>query len=695
MAGNKDDKKKDALKSFEDDSDAFFESLLEDAGVETKPKPKPVAAAPKVEAAAKPFQPPARAAAPEPEVQPAPSSALETQSSTSSAGSSDRAPPNLGETSPVAGATGRDAREATSVHTATQDSKPQEVPPAPDDFTEDDLALREALSKFYTKHGPEKLSNVNSIVPKYRGINVATLWAQLSIKYNMPVVESLELMSQTLYVSSPFEVASAKDRTKELEEAFAELRKPPPISSASSSEQDELLRRAIARSAEVGEDQLLRLLTFRGLPDSSPALRAQAWKVLLGYLPMRRHDEWNAIQGEKRALYAGYTSDMLSVSATHDVCVKEAETSTSAVMEAEDLLQEIKQDVERTRTNMEYFRRPDTQAALLALLFVYARLNPGVRYVQGMNEVAAVVLYVMSADPETAEADAFWCFSELMAELKDGFIQALDHSGDGVQGMAETVNALLKRYDPDLAKHLQRSELSLFVFILRWCTVLFAQEVALPGLLRLWDSFLADPCRFEFVVHVSVAVLMSRREELLRMDKTFDLAEAVQAAPRSADLQEILKRAFAICAFERRGDALPQFPPKRDKMVEDLSEWMEGAAQKAAVAASIANQASAVAAEKARLASAVAADKAQAVQAWIEGTAPSRQEAIEQAQTQLSSFWSSVRSKASEVSSSEAMGNAAAKWSSAKELGAGLFARASQKLGGNEPQPPQDSESKS
>lgn len=41
------------------------------------------------------------------------------------------------------------------------------------------------------------------------------------------------------------------------------------------------------------------------------------------------------------------------------------------------------QDVERTRRDFEYFRRPGTKAALTALLFVYAKLNPGVRYVQG------------------------------------------------------------------------------------------------------------------------------------------------------------------------------------------------------------------------------------------------------------------------------------------------------------------------
>lgn len=32
----------------------------------------------------------------------------------------------------------------------------------------------------------------------------------------------------------------------------------------------------------------------------------------------------------------------------------------------------------------------------------------------GMNEIAAILLYVMSVDVESAETDAFWCFNEMM-----------------------------------------------------------------------------------------------------------------------------------------------------------------------------------------------------------------------------------------------------------------------------------------
>lgn len=46
-------------------------------------------------------------------------------------------------------------------------------------------------------------------------------------------------------------------------------------------------------------------------------------------------------------------------------------------------------------------------------LFMYAKLNPGLRYIQGMNELIAPLYWLFKNDPDPiaaqyAEADAFW-----------------------------------------------------------------------------------------------------------------------------------------------------------------------------------------------------------------------------------------------------------------------------------------------
>ena len=63
-------------------------------------------------------------------------------------------------------------------------------------------------------------------------------------------------------------------------------------------------------------------------------------------------------------------------------------------------------------------------------LFVFAKLNPGLTYVQGMNELYAPLYYLFKRDTSAgaathAEADAFFCFVDLISEFRDNFCQQL------------------------------------------------------------------------------------------------------------------------------------------------------------------------------------------------------------------------------------------------------------------------------
>ena len=79
--------------------------------------------------------------------------------------------------------------------------------------------------------------------------------------------------------------------------------------------------------------------------------------------------------------------------------------------------------------------------AISRILFIYARLNTGIKYVQGMNELIAVIYYCFwkfgneaLISPEYHESDVFFCFSNLMSELKDGFLRDLDKERNGIDG---------------------------------------------------------------------------------------------------------------------------------------------------------------------------------------------------------------------------------------------------------------------
>ena len=62
-----------------------------------------------------------------------------------------------------------------------------------------------------------------------------------------------------------------------------------------------------------------------------------------------------------------------------------------------------------------------------------------------MNEIIGPIYYVMATDPnqdwrQFAEADCFFCFTNLMSDIRDFFIRTLDNSSSGIQAMMDRLN---------------------------------------------------------------------------------------------------------------------------------------------------------------------------------------------------------------------------------------------------------------
>lgn len=79
------------------------------------------------------------------------------------------------------------------------------------------------------------------------------------------------------------------------------------------------------------------------------------------------------------------------------------------------------------------------------LLFVFSKLNAGLRYVQGMNELVAPLYMVLRGnaaapeDAQHAEADCFFCFVNLLttSEMRDLYCKSLDRSSSGVRAVLD------------------------------------------------------------------------------------------------------------------------------------------------------------------------------------------------------------------------------------------------------------------
>lgn len=66
----------------------------------------------------------------------------------------------------------------------------------------------------------------------------------------------------------------------------------------------------------------------------------------------------------------------------------------------QELTKLINQDVLRTYPDVPFFRQPELQATMANILFCYARAHPHICYRQGMHELLAPLLFVISGDHE-------------------------------------------------------------------------------------------------------------------------------------------------------------------------------------------------------------------------------------------------------------------------------------------------------
>eukprot|EP01116_Phalansterium_solitarium_P016473 TRINITY_DN3837_c0_g1_i1.p2 TRINITY_DN3837_c0_g1~~TRINITY_DN3837_c0_g1_i1.p2 ORF type:complete len:336 (-),score=114.08 TRINITY_DN3837_c0_g1_i1:114-1121(-) len=315
-----------------------------------------------------------------------------------------------------------------------------------------------------------------------------------------------------------------------------------------------------AVSSESIDFRQIRDLAFQGIPDA-PALRSVYWKLLLSYLPNDRA-QWPALLDKSRAAYRAFVSELVIDPHRADHADQPAEpdhplsTSASSTWNAffkdGEIIEEIDKDVRRTLPHMQFFAMAQHSTALRQILFIYAKLNPGIRYVQGMNEVLAPLYYVFCRDAEPpqaagqddSEADAFFVFSALMGEIRDGFCKSLDKSETGVHGLLERFSQRLLAVDAELWHDFAAKKLDPQFYSFRWLTLLLSQEFELPDVLRVWDALFADARRFDFLYDVCCAMLSLLRESLL--DGSFaDNLKLLQNYPIQ-DVEAILARAVQL-----------------------------------------------------------------------------------------------------------------------------------------------------
>lgn len=318
-------------------------------------------------------------------------------------------------------------------------------------------------------------------------------------------------------------------------------------------------------SRKVVNIRELRRLAAQGIPDGA-GIRSTVWKLLLGYLPCDR-GLWSAELAKKRSQYKHFKEELLmnpseitrrlekSANLENDDSKSESSgmLSRSKVIHEEhplslgktsiwnqffqdtEIIEQIDRDVKRTHPDLHFFSgdsqfAKSNQDALKNILIVFAKLNPGIRYVQGMNEILAPLFYVFRNDPDeenavSAEADTFFCFVELLSGFRDHFCQQLDNSVVGIRSTITKLSQLLKEHDEELWRHLEiTTKVNPQFYAFRWITLLLTQEFNFADSLHIWDTLLSDPeGPQETLLRICCAMLILVRRRLLAGDFTSNL----------------------------------------------------------------------------------------------------------------------------------------------------------------------------
>lgn len=230
-------------------------------------------------------------------------------------------------------------------------------------------------------------------------------------------------------------------------------------------------------------------------------------------------------------------------------------------IESARLLDEVRKDVDRTFPDLAFFLDPREDlgkrryAAIERILFVWSKHNRGVKYVQGMNEIAGTIYYVLAHDwneewAREAEADSYWLFHSLLADMRDVFLPDMDTAETGIRGRIVILETLINRHDPEVWEHLKEIGVECSFFAIRWWTTLLSREFLLPDTIRLWDSMFASTHKDNFLCYVGVTMVMLIREELLKGDFSRCL-RLLQSYP-TVSMDMVLESTRALWLYERQ-----------------------------------------------------------------------------------------------------------------------------------------------
>lgn len=191
--------------------------------------------------------------------------------------------------------------------------------------------------------------------------------------------------------------------------------------------------------------------------------------------------------------------------------------------------------------------------------------HPASGYVQGINDlVTPFIVVLLSAELggplddvvmedvdesvlNTVEAGAYWCLTKVLSDIQDHYTAGQP----GIQQLVLKLKEIIRRIDEKLFLHLEEQGLDFLQFSFRWFNCLLLREFPLPCVIRLWDTYIAEPSEgfSTFHVYVCAVFLIYWSPQLKQMDfqqLMLFLRKLPTGKWRTQEIETLLAEAFVL-----------------------------------------------------------------------------------------------------------------------------------------------------
>ncbi|BFU21277.1 tbc domain containing protein [Entamoeba histolytica] len=285
-------------------------------------------------------------------------------------------------------------------------------------------------------------------------------------------------------------------------------------------------------------ESIKTLIRKKGIPEDVLQItifRSKIWKVFFGFLP-----ENTALWIDKERMYTLQYSQFLN-DFYYNINFPKTET-----------LIVLQKDISRIFPDSTFFKDEENLESVQRILFVNCIFNKSIKYVQGMHEMCGLIFYVFSQSGqsrEVVEAEAYFGFTTLVVRFRDWFDKACDNKPTGLKECFKNIDSVLKMYDFELWKYLNKLNVDVTCYSFRWVSMLFIDDFSIKDVIKIWDVLLSgfdSQQIFIDIICITISIIELHREFLLKSDSNTCLHHLMNIK-NTAD--SVLERACKVRKF--------------------------------------------------------------------------------------------------------------------------------------------------